>query len=377
MAGGLAIATGQFHTEPYLTATPAGAIELAKLGLLDPIRQDVIAEKTKADYITKVVVIVQAGWFIAQCIARIIEGLPLTLLEIHVVSHVFIALLMYLCWFSKPYNALEPIVVTDQGAIETASLFTIQMSCQDNKKLKCVQTDTLDVAALAQLKVNHFDAPSSSTAALAEKAKQRFKKSGLQFNYYQDKKGAVKQQTTYLASMLPDVEGDPGGKIRRSARKGKQTISQFVLDLLPSEPWSWWVLVLFVSFGAFHLSAWNTHFPTTIECWMWRVAGLVIVALPLDGIVFVVLFLVCKVISNFLDSDDHPKRGAFLKSVFKLLNRLCGTLWLVSMFVVILAFLLIVPLSRLYFVAESFASLRQPPEGTYQTVQWTQFWPHA
>lgn len=56
---------------------------------------------------------------------RVAQKLPLTLLEIHTLAYVFIALLMYLFWPSKPYNALSPVVFTESEVVETAALFTL------------------------------------------------------------------------------------------------------------------------------------------------------------------------------------------------------------------------------------------------------------
>lgn len=99
VSGGLIVETQSFRSEPYLTIKPAGAIELARCGQLQPVDKDVINDKSKADPITKVLVCVQAGRFIVPSIARIAQNLPLALLEIHVLTNVIIALLMYLFWF--------------------------------------------------------------------------------------------------------------------------------------------------------------------------------------------------------------------------------------------------------------------------------------
>ena len=97
VAGGLTIETNSFHEEPSLTVAPDGVVELARLGLLNPnlVSKNVIDDKTKADPITKFVVCIQGRWFIVQCIARVAHHLPLSLLEIHVLAHVFVAILMY------------------------------------------------------------------------------------------------------------------------------------------------------------------------------------------------------------------------------------------------------------------------------------------
>ena len=378
VAGGLGVATGQFHKEDYLTVTPAGAIELARLGLLDPVREDVIAEKTKADYITKVIVLAQASWFIIQCLARLIAGLPLTLLEIHIVSHVFIALLMYMCWFSKPYNVSEPIVMTDQRVIETAALFTLHANIEDVKlrEKRCVLKDPLDVSSLAQLHKIDDDHLRRSTTTLAQRALQRTKANNVHFVYYESPKIVIQQRSTFLSPMLPDLKKSPGdwtSSKEASMLQGKKNrkLVDVLLAILPSEPWSTWVYILFISIGAFHLSAWNADFPTPIERWMWRAAGLAVVGLPVEFVALTVLSLFSAILIGLGDSTGK-------KNAWRLVcHHACYTIGVFVLFFTHGACFLCVSLGRLFLLVEAFASLRRPPMGTYQTVSWTQGWPHA
>ena len=110
VAGGIAAKT-PYLKQPSVTITPAGALELARMGVLSPLPHLTLDDKTKADPITKSLVCVQAGWFIVQCIARLTTDLPITLFEIHTLAHVLVAFCMYLLWFSKPYNALSPVTL--------------------------------------------------------------------------------------------------------------------------------------------------------------------------------------------------------------------------------------------------------------------------
>ena len=166
VAGGLAIETKSFRKEPYLTVTPAGAVQLARLGLLSPVDEEVINDKTKADPITKAIVCVQAVWFIVQCIARVAQHLPLTLLEIHTLAHVFIAMLMYLFWFSKPYNALSPFIITDPRVVQTAALFTLSDSSvsEELRTIKCVLREDFDFSSIkSAFSVLPREAPSNDS----------------------------------------------------------------------------------------------------------------------------------------------------------------------------------------------------------------------
>jgi hypothetical protein len=81
-----------------LRLTPNGVLQLASLGHLIHIPRSRIDDKSKADVLQKCLVVMQVIWMATQCIVRKIYGLPLSLLEVHTMVHVFCALLMFLFW---------------------------------------------------------------------------------------------------------------------------------------------------------------------------------------------------------------------------------------------------------------------------------------
>lgn len=91
--------------------TPRGVITMARAGLLPVVDIDEINDKSKSDGFGRLVVCIQAGWMILQAITRKIKGLPQTLLEIHILTHVICALGMYLFWLKKPQNVLVTTIV--------------------------------------------------------------------------------------------------------------------------------------------------------------------------------------------------------------------------------------------------------------------------
>jgi len=439
VAGGLAVETKSFHEEPYLTITPSGALELARLGLLSPVRKEIIDVKAKADPITKLVVCVQAGWFIVQCIARVAQDLPLTLLEIHVLAHVFVALLMYLFWFSKPYNALSPIVIKESRTVELAALFMLQKKRKTERKeesstLNCAlknddqeekfrkvlslqESSTIDRIAESphppsasneenghenvkidasgptikksrseknsSTNVNAMDHQRAVTnLILALRAIDWLKSRHIHFPYWTEVHGnrdqtgdnSIRHREKYLASYLPDFWKTPGGKARAqqtSTPSKRRPKIDFVYRFLPSQPWSIWVVILFVSYAAFHLSAWNAHFPTTIERWMWRGAGLAIVGLP----VFPLLYFPRILFQIVFDIFDHAPK--WVRSLVLGFFSVVDFIWWLIFWVVFLLVTLAAVAGRIYFLAEALASLRQPTPRIYDTVKWTQFWPHG
>lgn len=87
-----------------IVLTTRGAQSLAKMGMWFYVSGQVIKNKSKANTIQKALVMLQVSWMFLQCIARKIYGLPLTLLELHTMVHVFCAFLMYTFWFSVSYH---------------------------------------------------------------------------------------------------------------------------------------------------------------------------------------------------------------------------------------------------------------------------------
>ena len=102
--------------------TPRGAIELARNDLLPEVTTELINDQSKSDILTKVLVCLQAGWMIIQCIARFHQSLPLTLLEVHTLMHAIFAFFMYCLWFRKP----QDVMVTTKIMVDSKTLETLK-----------------------------------------------------------------------------------------------------------------------------------------------------------------------------------------------------------------------------------------------------------
>ncbi|KAH9954735.1 hypothetical protein BC827DRAFT_1143053, partial [Russula dissimulans] len=70
-----------------------------------------IEDKSKGDAISKAVVILQTGWFVTQCIVRIVQGLPITELELVTVAFATLNFVIYLLWWDKPLNVQRGVRV--------------------------------------------------------------------------------------------------------------------------------------------------------------------------------------------------------------------------------------------------------------------------
>jgi len=302
--------------------TPQGVIKMARAGLLPKLNIDEINDKSKSDGFARLVVCIQAGWMVLQAIARQINGLPQTLLEIHILTHVICAWGMYLFWVKKPQNVLVSTIVE------------------------------IDAEAITLL----MDKPEDFA------------------------KG--------LSPSLWTVGEDPLHASRREGSLVDQTETRF-LDFTRGE-----LIKLMFSipvcgiYGAIHLLPWNAHFPTHLERIMWRTSGVIILASPTIFLFF------CLAIGPFLGSlcsangirvfegeNISLKRRPTMQEMsgsarsgrwVRLALQVCVWVYLGVGPVLTLGY---IP-ARLFFIVESFASLRSLPVGAYQSVSWLGMIPH-
>jgi hypothetical protein len=70
-----------------------------------------IEDRSKGDAISKGVVILQTGWFVTQCIARAVQRLPITELELVTVAFAALNIVIYVLWWQKPLNVQRGVRV--------------------------------------------------------------------------------------------------------------------------------------------------------------------------------------------------------------------------------------------------------------------------
>ncbi|KAF8659682.1 hypothetical protein AX16_001808, partial [Volvariella volvacea WC 439] len=68
-----------------------------------------IRDRGKGDILAKAIVILQTTWFVAQCIARHVQGLVLTEIELVTLAFATLNVITYGLWWDKPLNVQYPI----------------------------------------------------------------------------------------------------------------------------------------------------------------------------------------------------------------------------------------------------------------------------
>jgi len=75
------------------------------------ITEKEIQDRSKGDALSKGLVVIQTGWFLLQCIARKVERLPITELEVATLAFATLNFATYALWWHKPLNVQRPFRV--------------------------------------------------------------------------------------------------------------------------------------------------------------------------------------------------------------------------------------------------------------------------
>ncbi|KAF5634126.1 hypothetical protein F25303_8900 [Fusarium sp. NRRL 25303] len=306
-----------------------------------------------------------------SCIARKIQNLPLSLLEVHTMVHVVCAIFLYLCWFRKPLNVLDPEIIKP-GPFEGEIALLVQRQFYPNMSTRLAlfppqqhpdQPPPPRRGSLMQpdwvtpkpFRINIDDVSRVEEMQLLEETPKSSSRNWI------DDAGPLAGQDLFLAR-LPEFKPvlDPAyrtmpfseGKRNLDINFSVFTESEGVFGLLgffQQFPWlAGLALLLSGIYGGVHLSAWNWAFPSSIELLMWKISCLYIAGA-------LALYFVMAVLATAVRTD--------------------GTTWLVT-YIAFWVALFVYMAARFYVVFESFFSLRRSPAGVYISPAWVEMFPH-
>lgn len=324
---------------------PEGVVHLAKVGLLPKISLDDIRERSKSDTFAKLIVCTQVTWFLFQSFARVATRLPLTLLEVHTMTHIACALLIYATWWMKPYGIESPILIEDPRISNFVALHDQSYkSPGPNSQEQCaVQYDEH-----SHKQRNRESSLSSVIPSKVRDAMRDLRERRCHITW----KAGVSNDGINLTDRCSDfmVEVTPFLELN-----GRIDVDEDDEDnsSLPANA----AALLFSGFyGGSHLSAWAFHFATSVEMWIWRVCGIGLCTTPiLLGMSWLLQFL--ERTDRVYGMEDDSMLARLLFIPFYLLLKFYGA-------------------ARVFLLVESLASFRSPANGTYDTVEWTSFIPH-
>ncbi|KAG0702525.1 hypothetical protein DFH29DRAFT_494408 [Suillus ampliporus] len=99
--------------KPRGTLAPHELLQFVREGSVDMpvITEADITDKSKGDGLSKGIAILQLVWFVAQLVARYVQNLPITLLEIDTLAVAALTCIAYGLWWRKPKDVGRPCIV--------------------------------------------------------------------------------------------------------------------------------------------------------------------------------------------------------------------------------------------------------------------------
>ena len=314
--------------EVYYPLTPDELLEFLKADLvqMSMVSEKDIDDRSKGDWLSKTVAVMQLVWFVVQLAARASIRLPTTQLEIDALAISILSCFTYAFWWHKPKDARRPVPVywKEPGELPEIEYRYIQNSIDStifDQILLSAPQSIDEFQHQFGLKENWIG------NCFGYVLRPLLNLGGIQ--YISD--AAVKaHRVPYLCGYPPDVD--------------RETFGQLHL------PISFIGALAGMVFGGIHCIAWNSTFPTHTEKIVWRVASLATVAMP--GLALTVMKY-CSV-----TADAKPIPHASIKASSSL----------------IIAFLYVS--CRLILMVLTILSLRSLPDGVYDEVCWTIPIPH-
>ena len=354
--------------EKYCVLTPYGVEILALVGLLPDFDDTYIADKTKADSLAKLLVCIQAVWMLVQTIVRKAYGLPVTLLELNTLCHVGCAVLMYAIWWFKPKDVNEPQVITIPAPVAYFLHFLL-LEYKDHSVsgVNFLTKAHQAVLASSPFKPSHWTNPavattntSSSTSPSADGEENPGPQNIWNERPYSildseykahDYTGTIATYERMVKCLCTEAANISDKGTLGDWFKGK--LFNFDQSLLL-------LAILGLVYGGVHLTSWDSHFPSYPEQWLWRVSGCIIASGGLT-VWFIVRLSDGFWIRGLEAIWSHWTSYGVGRFLLGFILRICLVLYVVA---------------RTYIVVEAFISLRSLPAGAYDTVSWSNVFPH-
>jgi hypothetical protein len=278
-----------------------------------------IEDRSKGDAISKGLVIVQTGWFVTQCVARKIQGLPITELELVTVAFAALNFAIYVLWWHKPLNVQRGVRVYKKRMTEEPV---------DDGDVEDI------VGGWVALRHALSDLPAAIVHGPLSKRESSWLARVLIWPF-------LRLFSTMFGEDDPDdLEGKRVGTFYPAKWVAETENSSISL-----------VIIITMAFGGIHCIGWTFTFPSSIEQTLWRVASLFITGVP-----FVAFSL-----------------GLLAHAVDKYLLRTEGKCLLI---VLSLLFSLYI-LNRLLLLVLPLLCLRSLPPVAFHIVHWVSFIPHV
>jgi hypothetical protein len=307
--------------------------------------KDEVYDKSKGDHLTKLLVLVQTSWFIAQCVARWATNLYVTELEVITLAFACLNFFTYGLWWNKPQNMKVAI------PIHTFTRPSRRHGARQNPPLQTQSSSSTDPEKIAQF-------PRKWERYIEVFGRKLFK--GIVFILISPmiyllvvfRAGAAMANST----KRPDSENKNyfGNYEFYSSENGSQ-----IKAVVPA-------CLVGLLFGGVHLiPVWLSHFISAGIRTAWMACAIWIIGQP---VVFLFLKGLHELYWHYKPADHDPMSKKLAMAILLLF---------LTLFYTVLPFGFIsYPIIRLILVGIAFGNLGSLPSSAYQSVDWSSFLPH-
>lgn len=377
----MAVDSSNFWHQDRLQFTWAGISKLVECGVLPNVPLEEVHVRSSADVITKALTFLQAVWFFIQSVARLQRRLPVTLLEIHTWLHVGCTLCTYAVWFRKPYAVSTPLLCKDPRVRDLAALFALNYhpashQRKDRPNMAGAESchaakDFLDETSIRMAnKGNKNNTNVSEHLQAANRAISDLRCRAIEFTWERSMDGTIQIDglRQLVAPAIPDLDTDL--RVHNVYKTGEVKSDHEILLLFALQ-------LLCGIYALCYLAAWNVHFPSPWEMTWWRLScGFQFCSISFS--LFWSCIRLCYVsVKGWRSRYQHVSHEEKAISNWSASSFRNGSYWDREMTRALMySGVLAMVLARLYFLVESYISLRSPPPRTYETVDWTLLIPH-
>ncbi|KAF1995947.1 hypothetical protein P154DRAFT_580327 [Amniculicola lignicola CBS 123094] len=280
-------------------------------------------DKSKQDTFTKFITAFQIGYLIIQCIARTVQGLAITTLELNAVAIVVCSLMTSYAWLHKPADVQTPIHIHSTSSLEEITL---------GRQWGFTLLDLVDE-----------NGPGYS----------------------------VNVQPFLKMPVIP-----PERPIQRIPNHRFPTNPHGIQEYL--------LCFATLVFTAIHVAEWNLDFPTATERLLWRISSPLLFGITIAFWVFETIASWIRlgrwttIYLHVFDPEKLPgHKNRMTQRHMTMVKREMAQwpqLWEV---VAITPLAIVYGLGRKYLLAEAFAELRDVKGTAYINVEWTEFIPYV
>ncbi|KAF9563332.1 hypothetical protein CPC08DRAFT_661932 [Agrocybe pediades] len=297
------------------------------------IDQEDIQDKSKGDGFSKGMAILQTFWFMAQCLTRKIEGLPITQLEIFTAAFTALNGVMYFLWWDKPLDVRRPMYVE---VVDTKTAYFSKLP----SIATCLSGNNLYTSRYEERRVNdefENEVSKETDGELALNGSKHPILSHLSFIF--DRLGQMRSFSTTSPSVLSSKEVRMPTFYACAGDATDVVLCHFIVSMIA------------MAFGAIHCLAWSFQFSSFTEKMLWRICSVIILIIP----------LVFAIIISLAFIQARTGMRVFSARISKMANLVLPPLYLVA---------------RLVLLVEAFLELRHLPSKAFSAVDWTSYIPH-